>query len=339
MFFLRIFLKGSPREVIHRRYGVLARGRCDVIRPLQLNVPRTILLCGWLLGLLCLQAPGQEPKEKGGGGKDARKQGKSPEQLEREKRILDLFSCTSKKMDGDRIELVYAFETKQEDLVDDWKPALHPNNARIRWTRALEGTWTTLEDGIVLGDFGEWLHKAVFLPDIEVEVELQAASQHKAGNVMAPIFYNDKKKRALGSNNGSQVVYLAGGKHAKPAIPKQERAVTSNARFAVGYAFKGTTFEARLRGRKSADTTASPKYAEGFDRGRVGMGWSGSVQYFVFKVTIKGKLDPEWVAKELGEPAPAAGKEKAKAKDKSKPAGANAGAADKGTRAAAAPRR
>ena len=100
--------------------------------------------------------------------------GRAKEQVERENRILELFSSTSKKFNGEAIELVYSFETKQEDLVSDWKPDMRPNDLRIRWSRGLEGTWTTVEDGIVLGDNGEWLHKAVFLPDVEMEVDPDA---------------------------------------------------------------------------------------------------------------------------------------------------------------------
>ncbi len=52
------------------------------------------------------------------------------------------------------------------------------------------------------------------------------------------------------------------------------------------------------------DTLKLPRFTEGIDRGRVGMAWGGSIQCFIFSVTIDGALDPEWVAKQLGEKPP-----------------------------------
>jgi hypothetical protein len=59
--------------------------------------------------------------------------------------------------------------------------------------------------------------------------------------------------------------------------------------------------ECILNGSKLSDTAENVKFTEGFDRGRVGLAWSGSVQSFIHQVTIKGTLDPEWVQKALGE--------------------------------------
>jgi hypothetical protein len=36
----------------------------------------------------------------------------------------------------------------------------------------------------------------------------------------------------------------------------------------------------------------------------VGLAWNGSIQSFIFAITMEGVLDPEWVAKQLGEPPP-----------------------------------
>lgn len=224
----------------------------------------------------------------------------SDEVKELREKLLELFSASEKKFEGDRIVLVYEFERRAEDLVSDWKPDLKPNDMRIRWARGIEGTATTVEYGLILGDYGEYLHKAVFLPDIEVEVDWLPVSPHKAGNLVAPIFSNDKKKRAIGANAGSQAICIAARKHAKPPIPRTERTVVANTRYKVGYTFDGTRLECRLNGRKTADTLSAPKFTEGFDKGRVGLAWSGSVQYFLFKVTMKGKLDPAWVDAQLG---------------------------------------
>ena len=224
----------------------------------------------------------------------------SEEVKELRKKLLDLFSASEEKFEGDRIVLVYDFEGRDENLVSDWKPDLKPNDMRIRWARGIEGTATSVEYGLILGDYGEYLHKAMFLPDIDVEVDWLPVSPHKAGNIVAPVFSHDKKKRAIGANAGSQAVCLAARKHVKPPIPRTERTVVANTRYKAGYTFDGTRLECRMNGRKTTDTISTPKFVEGFDKGRVGLIWTGSIQYFLFKVTIKGKLDPAWVDTQLG---------------------------------------
>ena len=264
----------------------------------------------WLLALLvvifslALGAGLAQDKGSGAGADTDPKpgdEGKPPEVLEREKRISGLFKASVVSFEKDRIILVYNFESKDQDLPEDWLPDLNPKNMRIRWARGIEGTITTVEDGMILGDFGEWYHKASFLGDIDVEVDLLPVSQYKQGNIMGPVFYNEKRKRAIGTNEGNQAVCLANRKHAKPPIPKTEKVVTANERHKIGFAFDGKKLECRYNGRKMTDTSSAPKFTEGFDTGRVGFNWNGSVQYFIFKVTMKGKLDPAWLAKQLGE--------------------------------------
>ena len=254
-------------------------------------------------------------------GKDENK----TEPTEREKKILDLFTASSKHFKDGRITLVYDFEGQQQDLVEDWMPTLKSSGMRIRWARGQEGTYSTIEHGIIIGDHGEWIHEAVFLPDIEVQVENLTVSQYKPGNILAPVFYCDKKKLSLAANSGFQTACLKGWRHAKPPSPKEERKVSSNDRHTIGYKLKGGVFEAQLNKRKTHDSSAIPRFTEGFDNGHVGLAWSGSVQSFIFKVTIEGRLDPAWVAKQLKEPPPpkdqgkSVGTGPSAAKDKVKP--------------------
>ena len=264
------------------------------------------------LGLLLILAsppvlPNPRPAEPAPQDPDGKPSTADKNLSERQKKILDLFSATRKSFKEGRLVLEYDFETQNQDLPDDWQPALNPSNMRIRWARGLEGTYSTVEHGIVVGDYGEWIHKAVFLPEVEVEVDQLAVSQYKAGNIFAPVFYSDKKKLSLGANAGFQVVCLKGWKLAKQPLQKEERSTQANSRYPIGYKFKRGVFETYLRGKKQNDTSANPKYTAGFDSGHVGLAWSGSVQFFVFKVTIQGALDPAWIAKELKEPLPKSG--------------------------------
>ncbi len=56
-------------------------------------------------------------------------------------------------------------------------------------------------------------------------------------------------------------------------------------------------------GKKTNDTSGSPKFTEGFGAGQVGLAWNGQVVCFIHQVTIKGKLDSDWVSTALGEKA------------------------------------
>ena len=222
---------------------------------------------------------------------------------ERDQRILDLFTASRKSFTKDgRLRLEYDFETKQQDLVEDWKPEMKPQVQRLRWSRGSEGTPSTVEDGIVIGDYGEWIHEAVFLADgLEVTVDQMNVSPFKSGSIQAVVLYNEKKKLSLGVNAGAQAVVLKGSKFAKPPIPRNERTVTSCQRFKAGLRMRGTTLECVYEGRKQSDTADNLKFTDGFDRGRVGLAWSGSIQCWIFNVTMEGRLDPEWTARALGE--------------------------------------
>jgi hypothetical protein len=140
---------------------------------------------------------------------------------ERDSQIMGLFTASQKSIKDGRVRLVYNFESQGQELPDDWRPALDPKNMRVRWLRGMEGTPTSIEHGICIGDYGEWIHEAVFLPEgMEVTVDLMNYSPYKQGSVCGPTFVNEKKKMSLGSNMGHQIICLRGWKPAKPPHPK-----------------------------------------------------------------------------------------------------------------------
>jgi hypothetical protein len=239
--------------------------------------------------------------------------GKVPvDSSEREKQILALFSATVKKFENGGIILEYDFEKQspdRESLAEDWRPTLAETKKRIRWSQGYEGTWTRYEHGLVIGDFGQWIHKAVFLPDVEVKFVVLRVSQARAGALLAPVFFNEKKNRSLGVSNGYQAVALSGWKPVKPPHPKADRPLPPSAsRHSIGYRYSGKVLEAYLNGKKTSDTSAVPAFTEGFDTGHVGLAWGPPIQSFVFHVRMQGKLDPDWVAEQLGEKAGKAAK-------------------------------
>lgn len=254
----------------------------------------------------------EEPEEPEKPEKEEEPEAEEREFTEREKRILALFTASSATFDEKgRLVLCYDFETEKEELVEDWRPGLAETKQRIRWALVAEGppdgdstvygTGSTRRlDGIVIGDFGQWLHKASFLGDVEMEVEVLSMAQPRPGTMVGPVFYNEKKKRGIGVNAGSQVVCMSGLKATRPH-PKEERPLTLYRRLKIGYRYNGKVIESLRDGRKTADSSSVAKAAEGLDTGKAGLSWSGSVRSFVFQVSITGRLDPDWVAEQLGE--------------------------------------
>jgi hypothetical protein len=237
--------------------------------------------------------PGQDPPPVPPAG------GKPPELTEEQKRIVELFSATKESFKDGRLILEYNFESQQKDLADDWEPAIDKSRDRVRWARGIEGTPSTIEHGIIVSDQGQWMHKAEFLNDIEVKVDMMSVASYRSGTLLGPVFYNAKKKMAIGSCGGNQLVCLKGLSHAKAPHPREERPIQANSRQVIGYKYRGGVFESYFGTRKTADSTDLKKFTEGYDTGRPGLAWKGSVQCFVYKVTIEGKLDPAWVAKQL----------------------------------------
>ena len=274
-------------------------------------------------GSISLAADSDDP------GEDENESEKPEEQkgpTEREKKILELFNATSKAFEKGQIVLNYNFESRKDDEVSDWSPLDTSLKSRIHWATSGEleflredegGSYTSrspkfADGGIVLADFGEWKHKAVFLPDLEVSVDLMNVAQPRAGTVVCPIFYSKKKKLSLGASNAAQIMTLNGWKTSK-SHPKNEKTAVRRLRQEVGYKLNGRLFEGRLNGKKVADSSTLTKFTEGFDVGQAGIAWSGSsgsVKVFVFGVTIRGRLDPDWVSEQLGEKSQTAEKGK-----------------------------
>jgi len=263
---------------------------------------------------------------------DTEKESEKPEvakgPTEREKKILELFNATSKEFDRGQILLSYNFESRKDDEVLDWSPLDTSLKSRIHWATTGEveflredeggGYYTSrspklADGGIVLCDFGEWRHKAVFLAELEVTADLMNVAPPRAGTMICSTFYSKKKKLSLGASGGAQIITVNGWKLSKPPHPKAEKVPVRRLRQAVGYKFNGRVFESYLNGKKAVDSSAVSKFTEGFDVGQVGMAWNGSVKVFVFGITIRGRLDPDWVSEQLGEKA-----EKAKPAEKGK---------------------
>ena len=166
----------------------------------------------------------------------------------------------------------------------------------------------------MIGDRGMWLHRAVFLPDVAVEMSCLSLAQPRAGTVMGPVFYSEKKKRAMGASAGGQLVCVQGARpaHARAPHPAKDKPVAYDSRINLGMAFDGKVLSGFRESKKFADSKEAPRLCEGIDTGRAALAWNGSVQALLFSVRIEGKLDPDWIARELGEKGAAAKEDSAK---------------------------
>jgi hypothetical protein len=270
-------------------------------------------------------APAQDEDEEDEPKKPREERDAGP--TEHEKLILDKFNATSKGFENGQVVLTYNFENREENEVLDWDPIDTALNSRIHWATSGELTqlnreqgYTTqltryADGGMVLSDYGLWKHKAMFLSDLEVSVEVINVASPRAGTVLCSTFFSPKKKSSIGVNSGLQVVGMTGWKTTKGPWPKGDKALTRLLRQTFGYKYSNRVLESYLNNKKVADSSAAGKLTEGFDVGQVAMAWNGSIKTFVLNITIRGRLDPDWVSAQLGE------KSKAEAeKKKDKPA-------------------
>jgi hypothetical protein len=262
-----------------------------------------------------LPLSGQEPKSsEGDEDEDEPEAPRRKPPTEQEKKVLELFHATSKSFEDGKLVLSYNFESRDESQVEDWGPLDTSKQSRIHWATVgemdqLEGEYSyssssrrrSSDVALTLADSGQWVHKAKFVPDLEVKVDCLNLAQPRPATILGPIFFSKSKKLSLGTSGGYQAVCLNGTKPAKAPYPKSEKLIPWKQRETMAYRFSNRVLECFLNEKKSCDTKAVPKFTEGFDVGQAGVAWSGSVKCYLFRVTIKGRLDPDWVAEQLGE--------------------------------------
>jgi hypothetical protein len=273
-------------------------------------------------------AAGDDEEEPGkgdesGGDDEPGNEGDDPDKKEtpsraltpREIEILQLFHASKKSFEDGKIVLSYDFMSREEDLLEDWTPKMAALKPKIHWSTSGEAYVAEREStykrkdsdsqGLVLSDNGQWMHKAVFLPDLEVSIEILNLAIHRPGTMLGPIFSSSKKKEAIGVNGGFQFISLNGGKPAKPLLPlKTDKVIQRMQQYSFGYRLQVMALDCI----RSDKPVLNLKLSQAFDSGHVGLFWAGSIQCFIFNVTVKGRLDPDWVAGQLGEKKADAGK-------------------------------
>ncbi|MFQ5654808.1 MAG: hypothetical protein ACE5GW_08765, partial [Planctomycetota bacterium] len=198
-----------------------------------------------------------------------------------------------------RVRLIYDFDEQEEDLLLDWTPPIEKTNRRIRWSKSLEGTWSTVERAIVIADLGVWLHKGVWKEDVRMEIDYLSMSGTRSGDLCAVVYAYDKGKRLVGSNFGKQCVRLSKSLKlsGKPIPLKPWPMAAVEDRFTFGIKLEGGVLYSLRNGYSKADTAEKPKFLKKLSVGRVGIAFRGRVNGFIFKITIEGVPDPEWLKK------------------------------------------
>ena len=137
--------------------------------------------------------------------------------------LNELFSASKVEiLEDGRVRLTYDFETKEDELLQDWTPDISTTRNRIRWSRGYEGTFSTVEDGLVIADEGIFLHKGFWKDNVKVEVSYLSMANTGKNDLIAAVFAYDKGRRVVGSNMGSQCVRLSNKlKHKGAPIPRQ----------------------------------------------------------------------------------------------------------------------
>lgn len=208
---------------------------------------------------------------------------------------------TTEVTEEGRVKLVYEFTTKEASLLEDWLPKIAETRRRIRWSQGLEGTFSTVEHGLIIADEGTFLHRAKWEPDVELSLDFLSMSGQEKSDVFAAIFLWDKGKQIVGSQVGEQCIRLAKNLAPKgrpvPAQPLAQLSAESRVNFGVRLR---DGIVSALRG---GSAVATSQGEEGFVKdpaaGQVGLAWKGRVNGFIFRVVIEGRLSPEWVKENI----------------------------------------
>ena len=100
----------------------------------------------------------------------------------------------------------------------------------------------------------------------------------------------------LGSNLGSQLMRISGIKAAGAVGPPPPIVFQEPHKF--GYQIKDGKFEVLSSGRAVTETESS-KFLKNLGSGQIGCVWSGKISMCVGSVSIRGKLDLDWVGRKI----------------------------------------
>ncbi len=216
--------------------------------------------------------------------------------------ILNYLNATRGSIDDDgRIHLVYNFKTKENTLLADWSPKLSKAKRAIRWSRGYEGTWKTIEDGLIIADKGTFVHRARWDGDVEMSVDYLSVSIAGKRDLLAAVYAYDRGKRIIGSQVGEQCVRIRKNLSllGRPIPEAPLSQIDCEKRIQFGMRLEDGVFSATNYGRETASSRDNERFLKKVTPGHVGLAWNGRINGFILSITLKGRLDPEWVAKNI----------------------------------------
>ncbi len=214
--------------------------------------------------------------------------------------ILSKFSASSGEVSEDgRVSLTYRFSTKDSSLLSDWSPDIAKTKRRIRWSQGLEGTWSTVEDGLIIADQGTFIHKATWDGDVEINVDFLSMSASGKQDLFAAIYLWKKGKKIVGSQYGEQCIQVTRNLKVKgrPIPAKALSRTSAEQRRTFGVRMRDGVVSSLRNGNVISSSQGNEKFAKGVEAGQVGLAWKGLINGFIFSIEIEGKLSPEFLAK------------------------------------------
>lgn len=216
--------------------------------------------------------------------------------------VLSHFRASSAELleDG-RVRLVYDFSSKDPNLLGDWSPEIKQTERRIRWSQGYEGTWTTVEDGLIIADHGIFIHNAHWAGDVDIQVDYLSMATPGKKDVLGAIYAWDKGRKIVGSQVGEQCVRLSKNiaPRGRPIPAKELPQLVAEEKRTFGLRIREGIAEATRSGRVHASSEGNEKFTKGLDTGQTGLAWKGRVNGFIFKIVVEGKLCPEWIAENI----------------------------------------
>lgn len=218
---------------------------------------------------------------------------------EEQERVLDLFQATDEKVSKDGVvELTYKFESEENSLGDDWFPPPGERGEKVRWSRDWEGLFCDgVSGGVIISDTGQWLHSAVWQPDVQMELTYVSFLGGRRGDMIAAVYaWSKKLRQRVGSNLGTQLVKISGTR-ATGGLGKAPDIVYED-HHKFGFELKDGKFRTLLNGRSKLETD-NKKVLKKLGPGQVGLVWRGTISGIVPELKIRGKIDLDWAADQI----------------------------------------
>ncbi|MEC9477526.1 MAG: hypothetical protein VX764_10850 [Planctomycetota bacterium] len=217
---------------------------------------------------------------------------------EEQERVLDLFQATDEIITSDgHLQLTYDFESEEKSLGDDFFPLPADRGQKVRWSRDWEGLCEGVSGGIIIADTGQWFHRAVWQPDVQMELTYVSFVGGRRGGMVAAVYaWSKKLRQRVGSNLGTQLLKITGTK-ATGGLGKAPDIVYED-HHKFGFELKDGNFRTLLNGRPKLETD-NKKVLKKLGPGQVGLVWRGTISGVVPELKIRGKIDLDWAADQI----------------------------------------